>query len=126
MKLDNLLTTSAIYMALVGIGLIFFPQAFGRGAIPIDASAALICYLRLWGSPLLGIALLDWMVRKEGASKARDAIILGNTVGFAGITLLDGWGLLHDARPITKVFVVVHLAFTLAFIIIGRRNFSKY
>ncbi|WP_026310063.1 hypothetical protein [Niabella aurantiaca] len=125
MKLRNLLTVASVYMALVGLGLVFFPQAFGRGAIPENASAALISYLRLWGSPLLGIAVLDWMARKEGASKARDAIITGNMVGFAVIASLDAWGLLNGARPITAVFVVVHLVFTLAFILIGKKNFSK-
>lgn len=125
MKLNTLLTIASIYMALVGLGLIFFPQQFGRGAVPANASLALICYLRLWGSPLLGIAVLDWMVRKEGPSVARDAIIAGNIIGFAAITALDGWGLLHDARPITKVFVLVHLCFTIVFILIGRKNLSR-
>lgn len=72
-KLNILLSIAAIHMAVVGLGLIFAPQAFGVGAVPADASAALIAYLRLWGSPFLGIAVLNWM--------ARNAIILGNIVG---------------------------------------------
>ena len=59
MKLSTLLTIASIYMATVGLGFILFPEAFGRGALPTDASPALISYLRLWGSPLLGIAVLD-------------------------------------------------------------------
>jgi hypothetical protein len=125
MKLSTLLTIASIYMATVGLGFILFPEAFGRGALPTNPSPALISYLRLWGSPLLGIAVLDWMVRKEGPSKARDAIIIGNTIGFAVIALLDALGLFNGARPITKVFVIVHLIFTLAFILAGRKNFSK-
>ena len=124
MNLKTLLTIASVYMGLVGLGLIILPQAFGRGAIPADASPALVSFLRLWGSPLLGIALLDWMTRKEGPSKARDAIILGNIVGFAVIAALDAWGLFHEARPITKVFVVVHLVFTMAFLLVGRKNLS--
>ena len=65
------------------------------------------------------------MVRKEGPSKARDAIIMANTVGFAVIAFLDAWGLFNGARPVTKVFVVVHLLFALAFILVGRKNFSE-
>lgn len=125
MKLNTLLTIASIYMALVGLGFILFPEAFGRGALPADASPALISYLRLWGSPILGIAVLDWMARKEGHSKARDAIIMGNIVGFAVITALDAWGLFNEARPVTKIFVVVHLVFTLAFILVGQKNLSK-
>lgn len=125
MKLSTLLTIASVYMMLVGLGFILFPQAFGRGAVPEDASSALIAYLRLWGSPLLGIAVMDWMARKAKPSKTRNAIILGNTIGFAGICLLDAWGLFSGGRPITRVFVVVHLVFTLLFIWVGRKNWAK-
>jgi hypothetical protein len=56
MKLKYLLSLASIYLAFVGMGLIFAPQRFGVGAVPTDASAALIAYLRLFGSPFLGIA----------------------------------------------------------------------
>ncbi|MCF3107365.1 hypothetical protein LL912_01100 [Niabella sp. CC-SYL272] len=125
MKLSTLLSIASIYMVLAGLGFILFPQAFGRGAVPSDASPALIAYLRLIGSPMLGIAVLNWMARKEGPSTARNAIIIGNTVGFAVIAALDIWGLFNDARPATKVFVVIHLLFTLAFLILGRKNMLK-
>lgn len=125
MKLNNLLTVASIYMAIVGLGFILFPEAFGRGALPTEVSSTLISYLRLWGSPLIGIAVLDWLVRNEAPSKALNAIIIGNVVGFAVMTLLDALGVLNDARPVTKVFVVVHLLFTLAFIAIGKKSFLK-
>ena len=51
MTLTILLSIASIYMAFVGLGLIFAPQRFGVGAVPTDASAALIAYLRLFGSP---------------------------------------------------------------------------
>lgn len=124
MKLNTLLTIAAIYMALVGLGLIFAPQAFGRGAVPTDASEELIAFLRLWGSPLLGIAVLDWMARNVEPSKARDAIILGNIVGFAAIAAVDLWGVLSGGREVTKVFVIIHLLFAMAFIWVGRRSMS--
>jgi hypothetical protein len=111
-------------MAVVGLGLIFAPQAFGVGAVPTDASAALIAFLRLWGSPLLGIAVLDWMARDAEPSKARDAIILGNTVGFAAIAAVDVWGSFGGGRPVTKVFAIVHLLFAAAFLWAGRRDMS--
>jgi hypothetical protein len=122
MKLKTLLSIASVYMLLVGLGFILMPQIFGTGAVPINPSPALIAYLRLLGSPLLGIAVMDWMAKNEPPSRARDAIIIGNTVGFAVIAGLDVWGLFHGARPATKAFVVIHLAFTLAFIMIGRKN----
>jgi hypothetical protein len=123
-ELCILLSIAAIYMALVGLGLIFAPQTFGVGAVPTDASAALIAYLRLWGSPLLGIAVLNWMARKAEPSTARHAIILGNMVGFAAIAAVDMWGLFSGARPVTKVFALIHLLFAVAFIWVGRMSIS--
>jgi hypothetical protein len=124
MKLNIVLSIAAIYMALVGAGLIFAPQAFGVGAVPTDASAALIAYLRLWGSPLLGIAVLNWMARNAEPSTARNAIILGNIVGFAAIAALDVWGSFSGGRPVTKVFALIHLLFAVAFIWVGRMSMS--
>ena len=116
MHLKILLSTAAIYLALVGLGLIFAPQAFGVGAVPADASDLLISYLRLFGSPMLGVAAVDWLARNTEPSAARDAIILGNIVGFGAIASLDLWGLLSGARALTKLFFVIHLLFALAFI----------
>ncbi len=121
MKLGILLSIAAIYMAFVGLGLIFAPQRFGVGALPPEASAALIAYLRLFGSPFLGIAVLNWTARNAEPSTARNAITVGNIVGFAA---LDVWGLLSGARPLTKVFAVIHLLFAVAFIWVGRMSMS--
>jgi len=124
MALRVLLTVAAIYTALAGLAFIFAPQAAGTGAVPADASPALIAHLRILGSPLLGIAALDWMARSAGPSRARDAIILGNIVGFGAIAALDLWGLVSGARPLTQVFAVIHLLFALAFIWVGRKSMS--
>jgi hypothetical protein len=124
MTLRALLSVAAIYMALVGLGLIFAPRAFGIGAVPGDASPTLIAYLRLFGSPFLGIAVLDWMARNAEPSTARNAIILGNTVGFAAIAVLDVWGMLSGGRQLTTAFAVIHLLLAIAFIWVGRMSTS--
>ena len=124
MGLSILLSIAAIYMALLGLGFIFAPQAFGIGAIPTDASAALIAYLRLFGSPFLGIAVLNWMARNAEPSRARDAVILGNIVGFGAIAALDVWGLFSGGRQLTKVFAIIHMLFAVAFISVGRMSMS--
>lgn len=122
MNLRILLSIAAIYMGLVGLGLILFPVAFGTGAVPPDAPPALIAFLRLWGSPLLGIAVLNWMARNAAPSTTRNAILAGNIVGFTAIAAMDVWGTFSGGRPVTKVFVVVHLLFAVAFFWIGRRS----
>jgi hypothetical protein len=116
MGIRILLGVASMYMALVGLGLIFAPRAFGTGAVPVDASPELIAFLRLWGSPLLGIAVLDWLARDAEPSATRDAILLANAVGFGAIATLDVWGSLGEAREFTEVFAIVHLLFTAAFL----------
>jgi hypothetical protein len=93
MKLNVLLGITAVYLAILGIAFIVVPLAAGAGAVPADAPPALIAYLRMFGPPFLGIAVLNWTARNAGPSTARDAIIPGNVVGFGAGLWLDVWGL---------------------------------
>jgi hypothetical protein len=121
MKLKAVLTASALYLALAGIGFMFAPREIGIHAVPSDASPALIAYLRIFGGPFLGIAVLNWTARNLEPSRARDAIVMANVVGFAGVTAMDVWGVFSgDARSVAKGFLVLHLAMTVAFIVAGR------
>jgi len=43
-------------------------------------------------------------------------------IDFAAIAALDVWGSQSGGRPVTKVFVVVHLLFAVAFIWVGRKS----
>lgn len=111
-----ILTISALYLALIGIALMAFPLQFGRGAVPMDASPQLIALLRLLGGPFLGIAALNWLSRDSNPSP-RDPVLIANLVGFGAVAANDIWGVASgEAREIAKLFLVVHLAFALAFI----------
>src|SRR2546423_13760503 len=92
MKLAPVLKLSAIYLALVGLGVIFVPRYFGIGAVPPDAPPALIAFLRIFAGPCLGIAVLNWLTRDAEPSPARDAVVLANIVGFGCVSTMDGWG----------------------------------
>ena len=123
MKLKAVLIVSAIYLAVLGVGFMFAPRQIGIDAVPADASPALIAYLRLFGGPFLGIAVLNWMARNEGPSTARNAIVLANIVGFACVTCMDVWGVFSGgARQIAKLFLVIHLLITVAFVVAGRAS----
>jgi hypothetical protein len=124
MKLNVLLSITAGYMALLGLGFIFAPQAIGIGAVPAAAPPALIAYLRVFGGPFLGIAVLNWTARNAEPSTARTAIILGNLVGFSVGPALDVWGLLTGARQLAVVFAGIHLLIALAFIWAWRTSTS--
>lgn len=118
MQLKVVLSIAAAYMALVGIGMMFVPHQFGIGAVPADASPALIAFLRIFGGPCIGIAVLNWVSRGAEPSSARNAIILGNAVGFACVAATDVWGVFTGgARPIAKLFLVIHLSMAIAFVL---------
>lgn len=121
MKLKAVLTVSAIYLAVLGIGFMFAPRQAGIEAVPTDASPALIAYLRLFGGPFVGIAVLNWMARNAEPSTARNAIVIANIVGFGCAAAMDIWGVFSGgAREVAKIFLVVHLLLTVAFILAGR------
>jgi hypothetical protein len=123
MKLKAVLTVSAIYQGIVGLGMMLAPRQFGIDAVPVDATPALIAFLRIFGGPMLGIAVLNWMARKAEPSTARNAIILANIVGFGCVTLMDVWGVFTGgARSIAKLFLLIHLLLTVAFVVAWRSN----
>jgi hypothetical protein len=121
--LKVVLTISAIYLGVLGIGFMFVPRETGIGAVPVDASPALIAYLRIFGGPFLGIAVLNWMARNAEPSAARNAIVLANIVGFGCVAAMDVWGVFSgDARQVANLFLVIHLLMTVTFVVAGRAS----
>lgn len=116
------LTLSACYLAFVGLALTFFPLQFGRGAVPEDAAPELLALLRLLGGPFLGIAALNWLSRNAGASMLR-VVMIANIVGFGAVAANDIWGVVSgEARDIAKLFLIIHLLFTSAFVTAAARG----
>jgi hypothetical protein len=110
------LTLSALYLAAIGLMLLFAPLKFGVGAAPADASPALVALLRLLGGPFLGIAVLNWLARGAQPSPLLRAVLLANLVGFGTVAANDVWGVASgEAREIARYFLIVHLLFALAF-----------
>ncbi|WP_459962173.1 hypothetical protein [Nocardia sp. IFM 10818] len=114
--LKPLLVTAALYLAAIGLALLVVPARFGVGAVPEDAEPELLALLRLLGGPFLGIAVLNWMSRNSSPASIRNTVVLANFVGFAVVAGNDVWGVLSgEARDLARVFLLVHLAFALAF-----------
>ena len=111
------LILSSIYLVAVGIGLMFFPLQFGVGAVPADASPELRALLRLLGGPFLGIAVLNWLSR-DARPAILKPVLIANVVGFGAVAASDILGVATgEAREIAKVFLIVHLLFTIAFVL---------
>ncbi|UYM05873.1 hypothetical protein [Solicola gregarius] len=116
--LKPLFVVAAIYLAALGLALLFVPAQFGVDAVPEDPSPELIALLRLLGGPLLGIAVLNWMSRDADPPTVRNTVVLANTVGFGIVAASDVVGVLSgDARDLARVFLIVHLVFTIAFVV---------
>jgi hypothetical protein len=63
------------------------------------------------------------MARNAESSAARNAIVLGNIVGFGCVTFMDVWGVFSGgARQVMKLFLVIHLMMTVAFVVAGRAS----
>jgi hypothetical protein len=61
MSLKTLLTISAIYLGVLGVGFMLAPRQLGIDAVPPDASPTLLSYLRVFGGPMVGIGVLNWL-----------------------------------------------------------------
>lgn len=114
--LKTLLIVASIYLAVIGLAIMFAPLHFGVGAAPQDASSELLALMRLLGGPFLGIAALNWLTRNAEPSATRNAVLTANTIGFGAVALNDVWGVFSgEAREIAKFFLVIHAAFAIAF-----------
>lgn len=119
------LTLSALYLAAIGLGLLLVPLQFGVGAVPLNASPQLIALLRLLGGPFLGIAVLNWLSRDTESPAVLQPVLIANLIGFGLVAANDVWGVATgEARELAKVFLPIHLLFTLAFVLAARRSWS--
>jgi hypothetical protein len=116
------LTLSALYLALVGLGLLLVPLQFGVGAVPEDAPPELIALMRLLGGPFFGIAVLNWLWRNAEPATIRP-VLIANLVGFGVVAANDIWGVATgEARELARYFLVVHLLFAFAFLMVLRAS----
>lgn len=119
-----LLTLSAVWIILIGAAGAFLSYT-GTYDIEVAEPALLDARFRVPISLYFGLAVINWFARNSDASKARDAIFLGNTVGFivwavfvALVTLTPG------SDPTGWGAVVINLLFAVGFFVVGRANMS--
>src|SRR3954447_7059042 len=122
--LKIVLVISAIYLGLVGLGMLFAPTAFMFGTVGPEASAALIANLRGPASLFIAIALLNWLARNAEPSKARDAIVVSNIVGFALAGVLDVLAVSSGAPSIELAPAITNFVIVVAFLWLGRARVS--
>ena len=117
MTTRHLFTASALVLGGAGAALTFATHDLLR-AFGADPEAHLVVLAQAAGALYLGFAVLNWMARNAESSPTRDAVLLGNAVGFGVVAANDVWGVFSgEAREAAKVFLVVHLLFAFAFIV---------
>ena len=120
MKLSLVLTIASVYLGLVGLGYLISPEFISLGAIDASASDQLKMFARISSSAFLGIAVLNWMARNSDKSNARDAIVMGNTVGFALAAVLGVWMIVQGAPTGAWGFLAINVLVLIGFLMSGR------
>jgi uncharacterized membrane protein YdcZ (DUF606 family) len=115
MKLGNLFAVNAVIAGLFGLAFIFAPaQLLAQYGLAIDAAFGLVA--QLFGSALIGYAILTWMCRKAGASDARRAVVLAlfisNGLGFVLALIAQLKGLVNTLGWSTvAIYLVLAIGF---------------
>ena len=124
MKPSLVLTIASVYLGFVGLALLLVPTSTVFG-LPADPTPVLVAQLRAFSDVFLGVAVLNWLARNAEASKALNAIILGNAVGFGLSTILGAFVALTGGQVASWGFTAVSLFCAVGFIAIGRANMSS-
>ncbi len=75
MKLANLFVVNAVIAGLFGLGFVLAPaKVLAQYGLAVDAGFGLVA--QLFGSALIGYAILTWLVRKAADSDTRRSIVL--------------------------------------------------
>jgi hypothetical protein len=89
MKLGNLFAINAVIAGLFGLAFIFAPaQLLAQYGLAIDSAFGLVG--QLFGTALIGYAIITWLCRTAGDSAARRAVVLALfiTNGLGGVLAL--------------------------------------
>ncbi len=124
MKPKLLLTISAVYLGLAGLGILISPATVLGVTVDADTPNSLIAILRSFAAPLVGAAVLNWMARNAGPARARNAILLGNTIGFGLSMVLAVIAVLSGGSALGWLFAVISLLFAIGFFLVTREDMS--
>lgn len=124
MKLNVVMTVNAVVAAVFGLAFVFVPgQLLMQYGVTADAPLKFIG--QLFGTALVGYAVLTWSARSAGDSDARKAIVLamfvGNGVGFI-IALIGQLQRVVNSLGWSTVAIYLILALGFASVLLGKRS----
>jgi len=124
MKPKLLLTLSSIWIAVIGFSGLLVSATTSYG-FEVNTPDYLNATARIPFGLFIGFVAVNWFARNAEVSKARDAILLGNTVGFGLWAILIALAVLTPGGDSAGwIAVAITLLFAVAFFVVGRANMS--
>ena len=124
MRLSNLLVVAAAIAAIFGVALVVVPgPLLAIYAMTVDKTGTVVA--QLFGSVLIGFAVLNWFARNVTDPEARRAVVLGNlagtVVGFV-VILLGQLAGVANALGWSNVAIYLLLALAWAYVQFVQRD----
>jgi len=117
MKTKIILTSSAIFVVLIGLGLSFFPSEI-LDHLTTENSQTITIILQLLGALYLGFGMMNWMVKESIIGGIYNKpIVIGNLMhfGVGALTLVKvAFGVQQNA-DIIITFTLLYAVFAIAF-----------
>ena len=117
MKTKIILTSSAIFVALIGLGLSFFPSEI-LAHLTTENSQTITIILQLLGALYLGFGMMNWMVKESIIGGIYNKpIVIGNLMhfGVGALTLVKvAFGVQQNA-DIIITFTLLYAVFAITF-----------
>ncbi len=116
MKRSTFLAISAILALLFGLGFLLFPQA-SVTAFGMEATPGVLSFARALGSILVGLGILNWMARNDRMSASLRAILWGNFIIQAILSVLNIFDITSGVVNASAWFgEVVHVLLAIGFL----------
>lgn len=118
MNTKIILTTSVLFLGLIGIGLSFLPNEI-LTYLSVETQKVTIILMQLFGALYLGFGILNWMAKDSiiGAIYNKP-IVLGNLMHF-GVGALALIKVAFSAKNNTEIIVALTILYTLFAIAFG-------
>jgi hypothetical protein len=114
MTIRNFFTVSAIFIFLAGVVSIVSPQLMFDAWGTTSNQAGLII-TQLSGALEIGLGLILWLSRNEGASKARRAIVLGGFITYSLFLVIMLLNISSELSPVVWANIAAYLLLALGF-----------
>lgn len=124
MNTKILMTASALFLAITGIGLSFLPREIAT-YLEVEPSVITILFLKILSALYMGFAILNWMARGSlfGGIYNRP-IVLGNLMHFAvgALALIKIFSKTDQYPALMICLTGIYVLFALLFIFTIRNN----